>query len=221
MFLKIENLLETQEIAQLREIAATSNFVDGRISNPHSKVKNNRQADTSQPAAQEASRIIMGAFGRSQPFTDFTLAELVAPPLLTKYGPGMTYGEHIDSPEIMIGRQRLRSDLSCTVFLNDPEAYEGGELDIRLQGHHLPVKGQPGEAVVYPSTTFHRVREVTKGERLVAITFIQSRVRDMLRREILFELSEFYAFEAETVSWENRQRLEFVQQNLKRLWYDS
>ena len=218
MFLKIENLLEPQEIAQLREIAAALTFVDGRVSNPHTKVKNNRQADTSQPGAQEASRLIMGAFTRSQPFSDFTLAELVAPPLLTKYAPGMTYGEHIDAPEIVIGRQAICSDLSCTVFLNDPDSYDGGELDIRLQGHHLAVKGRPGEAVVYPSTTYHRVREVTRGERLVAITFIQSRVRDMLKREILFELSEFYGLEAENVSWENRQRLEFVQQNLKRLW---
>ncbi|TGY88890.1 Fe2+-dependent dioxygenase [Marinicauda algicola] len=220
MFLRIENLLEPGEVKRLREIAANTRFVDGRATNPASTVKNNTQADTAEPGAQEASRLIMQAFGRSPEFTNFCFAELVAPPLLTKYAPGMTYGEHIDAAEIQVGRQRIRTDLSCTVFLNDPEAYEGGELDIRLQGHHLAIKGRPGEAVVYPSTTFHRVREVTKGERLVAITFIQSRVRDGVEREILFELGEFYAFEAENVSWENRQRLEFVLQNLKRRWLD-
>lgn len=218
MFLKIEDLLTTEEVSRLRTLAASLTFVDGKVSNPHSKVKNNFQADPSQPGSQEASRIVLGAFSRSREFAEFTMAELVAPPLLTKYEPGKSYGEHIDMAEVHVGQRRVRSDLSCTVFLNDPDSYEGGELDIRLQGHHLAVKGKPGEAVVYPSTTYHRVREVTKGERLVAITFIQSQVRDALPREILFELAEFYGLEAENVSWENRQRLEFIQQNLKRLW---
>lgn len=218
MFLRIDALLTPDEVARLRQIADGLSFVDGKVSNPHTRVKENRQADASAPAAQEASRLIMNAFGRSQPFGDFTLAEFVAPPLLTRYEPGMRYGEHIDAAEISVGRQRIRTDLSCTVFLNEPEAYEGGELDIRLSGHHVAVKGRPGEAVVYPSTTYHQVRPVTAGERLVAITFIQSRIADAVKREILYELGELYAEEAETVSWENRVRMEFVQQNLKRLW---
>ena len=82
----------------------------------------------------------------------------------------------------------------------------------------MEIKGKPGEAIVYPSTTYHQVKPVTKGERLVAITFIQSALADNMKREMLFELGELYGEEAENVSWENRVRLEFVQQNLKRMW---
>lgn len=218
MFLKLENLLNDQEIARLRELAGQISFVDGRSSNPHSKVKTNRQADTQLPATREASQILIGAYGRSGRFADFALPQTVAPPLLTRYEPGMQYGEHIDAAEIQIGNAHLRTDLSSTVFINDPESYEGGELSIRLGDSTVEIKGKPGEAIVYPSTTYHQVKPVTKGERLVAITFIQSALADNMKREMLFELGELYGEEAENVSWENRVRLEFVQQNLKRMW---
>lgn len=218
MFLKIENLLNADELQRLRQIADNMHFVDGRASNPHTTVKQNRQADTSRPDSTEVSQIVMSAFGRSAEFDDFALPEFVAPPLMTKYEPGMRYGEHIDAAEIQIGRQRIRTDLSSTVFLNRPDDYEGGELAIRMGDRTLEVKGQPGEAIVYPSHTFHQVREVTKGARLVAITFVQSRLADPMKREILHQIGEVYGLEAENIDWENRIRLEFVQQNLKRMW---
>jgi PKHD-type hydroxylase len=218
MFLTIEKLLDPGEVQRLQEIAARIRFVDGKATNPHTTVKHNLQADQSTSDSSEASSIVFQAFRRSRDFEDFALPQMIAPPLLTKYGPGQHYGEHIDAGEIIVGNQRIRTDLSCTVFLNDPDSYEGGELESRLGNRTMMYKGQPGDAIVYPSTTYHQVKEVTKGERLVAITFIQSRLPDSLLREILYELGEVYAYEADNMKWENRNRLEFVQQNLKRLW---
>ena len=218
MFLTIEKLLDPGEVQRLQALAAGMHFVDGKETNPHTTVKNNQQADQASQASAEASAIVFQAFRRSREFEDFAVPQMIAPPLLTKYGSGQHYGEHIDAGEIVVGQQRIRTDLSCTVFLNDPDSYEGGELESRLGNRSMTYKGQPGDAILYPSTTYHQVKEVTKGERLVAITFIQSRLPDALLREILFELGEVYAYEAETMSWENRNRLEFVQQNLKRLW---
>ena len=218
MFLTIEKLLDPGEVQRLQEIAERIRFVDGKATNPHTTVKHNLQADQSSSDSSEASSIVFQAFRRSRDFEDFALPQMIAPPLLTKYGPGQHYGEHIDAGEIIVGNQRIRTDLSCTVFLNDPHSYEGGELESRLGNRTMMYKGQPGDAIVYPSTTYHQVKAVTKGERLVAITFIQSRLPDSLLREILYELGEVYAYEADTMSWENRNRLEFVQQNLKRLW---
>ena len=218
MFLTIEKLLDPGEVQRLQEIAARVRFVDGKATNPHTTVKQNLQADQSTPDSSEASSIVFQAFRRSRDFEDFALPQMIAPPLLTKYGPGQHYGEHIDAGEIIVGNQRIRTDLSCTVFLNDPGSYEGGGLESRLGNRTMMYKGQPGDAIVYPSTTYHQVKAVTKGERLVAITFIQSRLPDSLLREILYELGEVYAYEADTMNWENRNRLEFVQQNLKRLW---
>jgi PKHD-type hydroxylase len=114
--------------------------------------------------------------------------------------------------------QTIRSDLSCTIFLNEPESYEGGALHIRLGDADIRFKLKPGEAVVYPSDTFHEVEPVTKGERLVAITFIQSRLPDPFRRNLLYDLNEVAALEGNTMDPQNFSRLQLVQQNLLRHW---
>jgi PKHD-type hydroxylase len=110
--------------------------------------------------------------------------------------------------------------LSCTIFLNDPKEYDGGELHLRLGDAQLTFKLKPGEAIVYPSDTFHQVVPVTRGERLVAITFIQSRIQDPFRRNMLFELNEVAALEGLKMDPENYGRLQLIQQNLLRHWSD-
>jgi len=112
----------------------------------------------------------------------------------------------------------VRSDLSCTVFLNDPEDYEGGALHIRLADASMRFKLKPGQAIVYPSDTLHEVEPVTSGERLVAITFIQSRVKDPFQRQMLFELNEVAALEGTKMSQENFSRMQLIQANLLRYW---
>jgi PKHD-type hydroxylase len=130
----------------------------------------------------------------------------------------MKYGAHADAAYIQLPGATIRSDLSCTVFLNEPKDYEGGELQVRLGDADLKFKLPPGQAIIYPSDSLHQVVPVTRGERLVAITFIQSRVPDTFKRNLLFELNEVAALEGLKMSQENFSRLQVVQSNLLRIW---
>lgn len=217
---RILPLLTPAEIAECRRIAANTQFVDGRATNPHNKAKNNQQLHD--PAASQASsQIMIQAFGRSEEFREFAFPAFVAPPLLTKYQPGMFYGAHADAAFINLGNAIIRSDLSCTIFLNEPDSYDGGALHIRLGDASIRFKLKPGEAIVYPSDTFHEVEAVTRGERLVAITFIQSKIADPFRRNLLFDLNEVAALEGLKMEQENFARLQLVQSQLLRYWSDK
>jgi PKHD-type hydroxylase len=214
---RILELLTPQEIDECRKIAAAAPFVHGRITNPHNKAKDNEQLHEQQ-AYQKSSQMLLQAFGRSPEFAEFAFPVLIAPPLITRYKPGMKYGAHADAAFLQLPGQTIRSDLSCTIFLNEPESYEGGALHVRLGDGDLHFKLKPGEAIIYPSDTLHEVEPVTKGERLVAITFIQSRVPDPFRRSMLFELNEVAALEGNNMDPQNFSRLQLVQQNLLRYW---
>jgi PKHD-type hydroxylase len=117
-----------------------------------------------------------------------------------------------------VGTQALRSDVSCTLFLSDPASYQGGELVVYLGSEIVRVKGKPGSALLYPSTTLHEVVPVTSGERLVMITFIQSRIPDQMQRDLLYTLGEVRALEGLKMDWRNRTHLEHVISNLQRMW---
>lgn len=217
---RILPLLNDSEIAECKRIAANTQFIDGRATNPHNKAKNNQQLHDA-AAAQASAQIILKAFGRSAEFREFAFPDLIAPPLLTKYQPGHHYGAHADAAFINLPNAVIRSDISCTVFLNEPDSYEGGSLLVRLADAQLRFKLPAGEAILYPSDTFHEVEQVTKGERLVAITFIQSKIADPFRRNLLFDLNEVAALEGLTMRPENYSRLQLVQQNLLRYWAEK
>ena len=218
MLLKIRNLLTPAEIMRLSELSRELRFVDGRVTNPANTTKLNQQADASDPRYAESVQIVNGALARSREFMDFALPKRLAPPLLSRYEPGMRYGAHADAALIQIGPSRLRSDLSCTVFISDPATYEGGELAISIGNQRVPFKGNSGEAIVYPSTTLHEVIPVRSGQRLVSITFIESYIPDQHQRMQVCELNEIAALEGETMKWESRVRLDVVRQNLMRMW---
>ena len=218
MLLKIRNLLTPPEIERLTAISREMRFVEGRASNPANETKNNLQADTSDPKHAEVSQLVSAAFARSREFMDFVLPKRVAPPLMSRYSPGMKYGAHADAALIPLPTSRLRSDVSCTVFINDPATYQGGELSIIIGNQVIAFKGAPGEAILYPSTTLHEVIPVRSGERLVAITFIESFIADPHQRMQVYELNEIAALEGTTMRWENRVRLDVVRQNLMRMW---
>lgn len=218
MLLKIRNLLAAPEISRLVALSREMRFVDGRASNPANTSKNNLQADNADPKYAESVQIVNAALARSREFVDFAMPKHVAPPLLCRYAPGMQYGAHADSAILQIGATRVRSDLSCTVFINDPATYDGGELSIEIGNIAIPFKGEPGEAIVYPSTTLHEVVPVRAGERLVSITFIESYIADEHQRTQVHELNEIAALEGHTMKWESRVRLDVVRQNLMRMW---
>lgn len=220
MFRLIENVLSNDQVAKLKDIAARATFVDGKISNPHSKAKSNLQMHD-QNLQQEAVNIMAQAMFACEDFMNFAIPTQFAPPLICRYTPGMKYGLHPDAATMGIGNVSIRSDLSCTLFLNDPDSYDGGALRTQLGTEEVRVKGPVGSAIVYPSHTLHEVEEVTKGERLVAITFIQSQVPNGFQRELLYELGEIAALEGNSMSHENYTRLQAVQFNLRRMWQRS
>lgn len=218
MFLKIRNVLAAPEIARLTALSGELRFVNGRVSNPANQTKDNLQVDPADPNYAESVQIVGTALTRSREFMDFAMPKNLAPPLLCRYVPGMKYGAHADAALVHIGNGRLRSDLSCTVFVSDSAAYDGGELSIVLGNQTITFKAAAGDAIVYPSTALHEVVPVRSGERLVSITFIESHIADQHKRMQVYELNEIAALEGLSMKWENRVRLDVVRQNLLRMW---
>jgi PKHD-type hydroxylase len=218
VFLKIKNLLGAEECERLTALSRELKFVDGRVSNPANVSKQNLQADTGDPNYAESVKIVGNAFARSREFGSFAIPKRIAPPLLCRYEPGMKYGAHADAAIIQLASVKVRSDLSCTVFIADPATYEGGELAMIVGNQTLAFKGAPGEAIVYPSTLMHEVVPVRAGERLVSITFIESHIADQHERMQVYELNEIAALEGTRMHPENRVRLDVVRQNLLRMW---
>lgn len=214
---KLVQLLDDAQVRALRDIAAAGKFVDGRISNPHSKVKNNLQLHDA-GAYERSSKILLDAMVQNPEFMEFSFPARIAPPLLTRYTPGMQYGLHPDAAYIPLSDGQLRTDVSCTVFINDPADYDGGALRVQLGNADLRFKEAPGVAIVYPSHTLHEVEPVTRGERLVAITFIQSLIPDVQKRNLMYELNEVAAIEGGNMAAETFTRLQAVQYQLLRMW---
>jgi len=214
---KVMPILTDDEVAECKQIASSAQFVHGRVSNPHNTAKDNEQLH--EPTTyQQSARILHSALMRSDEFREFTFAASMAPPLITRYNLGHHYGAHTDAAYLTLPGGTLRSDLSCTIFLSDPQSYEGGSLHIQLGDGEMRFKLPPGYAIVYPSDTLHQVEPVTTGERLVAITFIQSRVPDPFKRNLLYNLNEVAALEGLKMDPENYTRIQLVQNQLLRYW---
>jgi len=212
-------LLDQSQVNEIKKLANSGQFVDGKISNPHSKVKNNLQLHDLD-AYNKTSKILHDALMSNPEFTDFAFPEKVAPPLITRYQPGMHYGLHADSAIIPLPDGPIRSDISCTIFLNGPDDYKGGALRVTHGEAGMRFKGLPGTAIAYPSHTLHEVEAISEGERMVAITFIQSKVRDVMKRNLLYELNEVAALEGLNMKHENYTRMQALQYNLMRMWME-
>jgi PKHD-type hydroxylase len=218
MFLRIEDFLNTAEVQALAQLATQAQFLDGRRSNPHNPTKLSAIGDPNDPATQKAAQIALAALQRSEEFQNFAFPRRIAGPNFARYEAGMKYGAHTDVAFLPIGPQPLRSDLSCTLFINDPADYQGGELAINLGTETVRIKGKPGCAIFYPSTTIHEVVPVSAGVRLVMITFIESQIPDQMQRDLLYTLGEVRALEGLKIEWRNRVQLEYVIANLHRMW---
>jgi len=223
MLLTLPGLLNPAQLEKIREILAGAEFVDGRLSAGFAaaRVKHNLELRQEPERLQRLIRIIMASLAHNETFRFGALPHRVADPIIARYEPGMTYGDHVDDPIMGAGGPRLRTDVSMTLFLSPPDAYEGGELTVRTSFGDRAVKLPAGDAVIYPASSLHRVAEVTRGERLVALTWIQSYVRDPAQRELLYELGlarERLLKEApagETAGYVDR-----TYANLLRMWAD-
>jgi PKHD-type hydroxylase len=192
MLLEIDGLLESAQLQKIDQILAEAEFVDGKLTAGMAarKVKNNQELKGSPEQMRLLIRILTSAMGQNADFRSAALPYRMADPIFARYHPGMTYGDHVDDPIMGLSGQRFRSDVSMTVFLRDPHSYEGGELVIRTSFGEKRVKLSAGSAVIYPSSSLHHVAEVTQGERVVALAWIQSYVRDAAQRELLYELDQ-------------------------------
>ena len=191
MLIQIPELLNNAQLDKIHELLDEARFVDGRLSAgmAASRVKQNEELALEPERLKRLYRVVMASVGHSEVFRSAVLPARVADFIFARYRPGMHYGDHVDDP-IMGQGPKFRSDVSMTVFLNPPQDYEGGELVIRTAFGDQRIKLPAGHAVVYPSASLHQVAEVTRGERLVALSWIQSFVRDAAQRELLYELDQ-------------------------------
>ena len=221
MLLQIPALLNTAQVEKVRALLADAEFVDGKLSAGFAaaKVKHNEEMRQEPERMQLLVRILMASLGHNERFRFGVLPHRVADPIFARYRPGMTYGDHVDDPIMGSSGPRFRSDVSMTLFLNEPEAYDGGELLMHTPFGDQRVKLPAGDAVVYPSSSLHQVAEVTRGERLVALTWIQSYVRDPAQRELLYELNQAReALLKEAPGAEHTGLVDRSYANLVRMW---
>jgi len=190
MLVTIEGVLSAGEAAQCRARLAASEWVDGKVTagEQSARVKHNLQIPESAPVARELGDLILGALGRNPTFVSAALPLRVFPPLFNRYDVGMGFGAHVDNAIRFAGPVRFRTDLSATLFLSDPDDYDGGELIVEdVYGAH-EVKLGAGDLVLYPASSLHRVAPVTRGSRWAAFTWAQSMVKADAQRSLLFDL---------------------------------
>lgn len=221
MLLHLKNVLAPDQLQGARAMLAKLKFVDGKASAgmAASRVKNNQEADRQAQEIGNLDNLVMGSLVRHPVYRAGALALKVATPFYARYVPGMRYGDHVDDP-VMGGEDGLyRTDIAITIFLNDPTSYDGGELVVTAAFGEQKIKLPAGDAVMYPASSRHRVTEVTRGERLVAVTWVQSLVRDPARRELLYELNQVRErLLKETPEAEDTTRINMVYVNLVRMW---
>jgi PKHD-type hydroxylase len=188
----VPNVLNGEQVARCREVIMQSKWVDGRVTAGHQSalVKNNLQLPEESTEARELGDMIIAALERHPLFIAAALPYRVFPPIFNRYDVGMSLGTHLDNSVRQIAGTpfRLRTDLAATLFLSQPDEYDGGELVIDdVYGAHA-AKLPAGEMILYPATSLHRVTPVTRGTRLASIFWVQSMVRDESHRRLLFEL---------------------------------
>lgn len=227
MMIAVPDLLSAAEVARVRTIVDAGEWVDGNVtSGPQAALaKNNMQLAEESEAAREAGRIVLDALGRAPLFIAAALPLRIFPPLFNRYSGGQSFGTHVDNAvRIRKGSEfRIRSDLSATLFLADPDSYEGGELLVEDNLGAQRVKLPAGHMLLYPASSLHRVEPVTKGERVASFFWIQSMVRDDGARSLLFDLDSAIQGIAADRGQDDPAivRLTGVYHNLLRRWADA
>jgi PKHD-type hydroxylase len=188
----VPHVLNGEQVARCRDVIAQLKWVDGRLTagHPSALAKDNLQLPEDSPDARELGDIIRAALERHPLFISAALPLRVFPPLFNRYDAGMSFGTHLDNAirHVTGTSYRVRTDIAATLFLSQPDEYDGGELVIDdLYGAHS-VRLPAGELVLYPASSLHRVTPVTRGSRLASIFWVQSLVREDHHRSLLFEL---------------------------------
>jgi PKHD-type hydroxylase len=190
MLLAIPNVLTPQQVAHMRERLEAGSWVDGRVTagSQSAAAKNNLQIAEDDPLAQDLGTTILDALRTNPTFVSAALPLRVFPPLFNRYDEGMGFGPHVDNAIRFSQAARYRTDISVTLFLSEPESYDGGELVILDAFCEREIKLPAGHMVIYPATTLHHVKPITRGSRWASFFWLQSMVRDAARRALLFEM---------------------------------
>ncbi len=227
MMLAIPDLLDKDGVARVRALIDAGEWGDGNATSGHQSAlaKRNQQLPEDSGAAREAGRLVLEALGRSALFIAAALPLKIFPPLFNRYQGGEAFGTHIDNAVRIhrAGEFRVRTDLSATLFLEEPEAYQGGELVVEDNLGAQAVKLPAGHLLLYPASSLHRVEPVTEGARVASFFWVQSMVRDDGARSILFDLDRSIQAIAGERGQDDREviRLTGVYHNLLRRWADS
>ncbi|WP_342363285.1 Fe2+-dependent dioxygenase [Terrarubrum flagellatum] len=227
MLLCIPDVLTPEEVAQCRKAMSEAEWQDGRATaGPQAAaVKKNYQLPLESPVSKKLGELVLAAVSRSPLFMSAALPLRILPPMFNHYGEGQTFGVHVDGAirtSVFTG-ERLRTDLSATLFLSEPEEYDGGDLSIETLYGANEVKLPAGHLVLYPSTSLHCVTPVTRGMRVASIFWVQSMIRDEGQRTILFDLDRtVQELQAERgADDEATVRLAGVYHNLIRQWAET
>lgn len=191
MLIKIPDILDSTQIAAVQSVLHQCKFIDGKLSAGDNarNHKANEELAATEDQLDALNSVVMTQLVRQPIYLNAALPAKISLPIYARYTSGMSYGRHIDDP-VMGGTSRYRSDVSITFFLSNPDDYDGGELCIETTFGNTEIKLPAGHAVLYPSSSRHAVNPVTRGERLVAIAWVQSMVRSPEQRQILFQLSQ-------------------------------
>jgi PKHD-type hydroxylase len=227
MLLKIPQILDAAGVARARELLAAAPWADGRTTagRQAAQVKNNQQLPPGSEAHRELQALVLQALEKHPVFFSATLPKRVLPPLFNRYaGSNNTYGAHIDQAVRYLpgGVQRVRTDISCTLFFSEPADYDGGELVIDTTFGEQRVKLTAGDMVVYPGTSVHRVEPVTRGARLASFFWIESMVRADEQRRLLYEMDmSLMRLRGELGETAELVQLTGTYHNLLRMWADT
>lgn len=225
MLLQIPDVLSAEQAARCRNEIERAQWIDGRVTAGHQsgRAKDNLQLPENHPLAQEMGERILASLEQNSLFMSAALPLKVFPPLFNRYEGGHSFGNHIDNAirQITGTPHRIRTDLSATLFLTNPEDYDGGELVIEdTYGVHS-IKLPAGHLILYPATSLHNVRPVTRGARISSFFWIQSMIRDDGQRTLLFDLdSAIQSINETTANHDSAVQLTGVYHNLLRRWAD-
>ena len=223
MIVRVPAVLTPEQVGACRERLAAGRWIDGRATaGPQSALaKRNLQVPEDAPETRELGQLILGALGRNETFVSAALPLRVFPPLFNRYDEGMAFGAHVDnSIRFAPGGVRVRTDVSCTLFLTAPQDYDGGELVVEDTYGEQSVKLEAGDLIVYPATSLHRVEAITRGSRWAAFFWAQSMVKDDGQRGLLHRMDNAIRTLRADRGDEDRAVLELTgaYHNLLRMW---
>lgn len=226
MIVSVPNVLDAQQVGDMRRQLDAAAWIDGRVTAGHqsARAKDNAQLPEDSPVARQLGEIILAALERNPLFVAAALPLKIFPPLFNRYQGGQAFGVHVDNAvrQIRGTPHRIRTDLSATLFLAAPEEYDGGELIVEDTYGAQTIKLPAGHMVVYPASSLHRVQPVTRGARIASFFWIQSMVRDDGERTLLFDLDlAIQRLNRDAPGHPSLVQLTGVYHNLLRRWADS